>query len=162
MAETIGNIGTARAHAFTPRFVSQALRKMHIRATRADAAVRYAGKVRLTADARSKPTVECVIPDIQLGNERSICRGNEIHRIMRHIYNVLVGADSVEGRHFVVRQIGTPNLQANSGVRESGDSALRFRPFQNREVPGRPVLNLPRFGIVLVAEAQKNEMSAMA
>src|SRR4030095_664792 len=151
----------ARTHAFTPRIVRESLRKVDIGSSAADTAVGDAGKVRFTADTRPESAFERVIPDCQLGKERSIHRGNKIDGVVRHIHDVLVCTDTVVGRDFVIWQIGTLYLQTQSRMCESDDSALRFAPFQDWKIPRGPALDLPRVGIVLIAEAQKDQMAAM-
>ena len=54
------------------------------------------------------------------------------------------------------------DLQAETGVGEAGDGVLCFRPFQDRQIPRGPILDLSAVRIILIAQAQEDEVSAMA
>src|SRR2546427_11126488 len=45
---------------------------------------------------------------------------------------------------------------------EAGDGVLRFRPFQDRKIPRGPILDLSAVRIILIAQPQEDEVSAMA
>ena len=52
------------------------------------------------------------------------------------------------------------DLEAPAGVGEADDAALRLGPLQDRQVPGRPVLERLRAGIVLLLQAQQQRCPA--
>ena len=103
-----------------------------------------------------------MIPDVQLVEKRRVGGRDEIDDVVRDVHDVLVRADAVEVRHVVVGQLLRLNGEPESGMREAGDGALRFRPSEDGQVPGRPILDLARAGIVLVAQSQEDEMPAVA
>ena len=151
MTEPVGHIRTADAHTFAPRVVGQRLRQMNVRTAPSNARISDTREIGFAADPSPVPAIQRVIPDIQLVNEGGVSGGDEIHHIVRDIHDVLVRADAAEGRQLVVRQVSSLNLQTVSRVGEPDDRSLRLRPFQNRQIPGRPVLDLPGVGIVLLA-----------
>ncbi len=76
-----------------------------------------------------------MIPDIQLVHELRIARRDEVDGVVGHVDDELVGANAVERRNLVVREIAALDLQPQARVRETGNRALRFGPLQNGQVP---------------------------
>jgi len=74
---------------------------LHIDSPQAHPLTIDTGEVGLTANPRRKTAVQRVIPDVQLPNERGIHGRDEIARVVCHIDDVLIGANSVECRHVV-------------------------------------------------------------
>src|SRR5262245_33397534 len=127
---------------------------MNIRPAASDSAVGDAGKIRFATDTGSEPTIQGVIPNVQFEKERCIGGRDEVNSILPYIPTLFVRADPIERRHLIVRQISSLNLQSKTGMREPGDSPLSLRPFENRKIPCRPVLNAARTRIILLAQSQ--------
>ena len=71
--------------------------------------------------------------------------GDEIDGVVGHVDDVLVGADAVERRHLVVRQLAWPSPAGPMpGMREPDDAPCAFAPLEDRQVPARPILDLRR------------------
>src|SRR5262252_8457758 len=134
---------------------------MHVRAPTTHAAIGDAWKISLAADARGEPAVERVIPNIQFGKEGRINRGDEVDGIVRDIDDVFIRANTVEWRRLVIRQFGTLDLQTETRVGKSNHCALPFPPFQNGKIPGGPIFDLSRVGVILIAQTQEHQMAAM-
>ena len=66
----------------------------------------------------------------------------------------MTAADPVEMRHVLVRQIAARDLQPQARVCEPRDRPAGPCPAQNRQIPRRPVFDLPDVGIVLILHAQ--------
>src|SRR5262249_13809060 len=112
-----------------------------------------AGKICLAAYACAKAAVESVIPDVQFPNRRGIDGRNEINRIVRHVYYVLVSSDAIELWHIVVWQCIGLDFQSPSAVSDSDDRPLRLCPLYNGQIPRRPSFNRLRSRIVLIFES---------
>src|SRR5207248_6019585 len=54
------------------------------------------------------------------------------------------------------------NVQTTAAVRKSDDAALGLGPFEDRQVPARPILDLLRARVILLVQPEKTDVSAMA
>ena len=79
--------------------------ELHVRPAQADALAVDAGEVGLAADPAAVAAVERVIPDVQFPGGRRVDRRDEVDRVVDHVDDVFVGADAVERRDLVVRQL---------------------------------------------------------
>ncbi len=102
--------------------------ELHVAAAQADALAVDAGEIGLAADAAGVAAVERVIPDVQLPDDGRIDRRDEVAGVVHDVDDVLVGADAVERRHLVGRQLVAGDLQAPAAVREADDAALLLAP----------------------------------
>src|SRR4029077_3116259 len=129
VTSAVGYITAANAQSLQPGAVIERPIDSGINATLANARIRDAWKIGLTGNPRSESDVQRVIPDIEFPGVRRIHRGNEIHRArMRHVHDVLVRADRVEPRNFVVGYFPGLHLESKSRVCKPCQRSLRLRP----------------------------------
>src|SRR5690606_28286355 len=95
-----------------------------------------------TADTAGIAAVERVVPDVQLPDAGRIDGRDEVAGVVHDVHDVLVGADAVEGRHFVGGQFVGGDFQAPAAVREAHHAPLLFAPFEDGQIPSGPLTNL--------------------
>ena len=88
-------------------------------------------------------------------------RRDEIDRVVHDVDDVLVGADAVERRDLVGRQLVVGDLQPPAGVREADHAPLRLAPLEHRQVPARPFLDPGRARVVVFLEPQQAEVAGV-
>src|SRR5437899_2753503 len=113
--------------------------ELHITASGSWAIVSYARIVRLAEHGQSEAAVHHVIPGIQFGHRISIATGEEICEAMGYVYNCFLRTAAIHGRDLIIWQIGGIDPHATPTMRVTGYRPLFFRPFQNGQIPRRPI-----------------------
>ena len=117
------------------------LRQPDVRAPDSRAVVVDAGIVGLAEHQGAVADVQQVVPDVQLGGGSELGAALEVGGAERYVDDDLVGADALERRDDVVRQLVGADRQADSTVRVPDQRVLRVAPAHDRQVPRRPVLD---------------------
>src|ERR1700677_16664 len=133
----------------------------YIAAPYSDSLAADAGEICLPNHRQTEAAIQHVIPGIQLGEGPGVAAGKKVDNPMGHVNNRFLCTYAIHGRNLVVRQIGGINSHATAAMRIAGDSALFPSPFQNWQIPRRPIFNELRAGIVLIPKAQQNQMAGM-
>ena len=162
MTLTIRDIRTPIANSVHPVFIIHFIVKLHVDPTQPDPFTVNTGEIRLTANVTAKATIQRVVPNIELPRERCVHSGDEIHGIVHNVDHVFISTDPVKGRHFVIGQLIRLPIQPPAGMGEANDRPLSFAPLKNWQVPAWPILNLLGARVVLVFEAEQNQVSCMA
>ena len=126
-------------------------------------AVRDAREIGLARDPRAEPDVQRLVPDVELPKVGRVHGRDEVDGVrVSHVHDVFIGADAVEPGHLIVRQVARFHRQSPARVGEAYNCALRLAPAQNRQVPGGPVLDAFRAGIVLLGQPQQHQVAGVA
>ena len=99
VALAVGRRRSVRCGCPPPSDRSRARIELDVAAAQSDAVAVDAREVGLAADAGAEARVERVVPDVQLPRRRRVDGGDEVDGVVRHVDDVLVGADAVEARH---------------------------------------------------------------
>ena len=153
---TISHVVSTRANAFAPRLVTQFVVELHVAAPKPHAFVIDAREIRLATNARTKSGIQRMIPHVQFPDVRRGDRRHEIHRrhelavrsgnFVRHVHDVLIGANAAVFRQSVVGQITVTRLarirrlQSPTRMGRSDERALLLRPAQRIQPKRWPVL----------------------
>ena len=120
VAVAVGDVGPALLDPFAPLVeVELAVGELDVNPAQADALAVDAGKVGLAAELGPVAAVERVIPDVELPGSGRVDARDEIDRVVHHVDDVFVGADAVErrdlvGRQLVVRRSSAPSPSARN------------------------------------------------
>src|SRR6185437_4649433 len=163
MAQPITAVAAAVANAVGPGIVVQRLFgiELYVAAAQADPILVNAGKVRFAADSRGKATIQRVIPDIHLPREWRVDGRNEVASSVNGVDDELIGADAVEAGHLVIGNLLALRLQSPAAMGEADHAPLRLAPFQNWQVPGGPLVDTRRAGVIVLSQAEQTEMPGM-
>ena len=131
MAQPVAYVTAAVFESHYPFIIGELVVELDVGTAQSDFVVVDAGEVCFATNAAGKAAVERVIPGAEFPDDRRVDGGNEIADIMRDIDDILVGADTVEARHFEGWQGFTGNLQPPSAVREADNATLVLPPFQD-------------------------------
>ena len=161
MALAFAHIAAPVADTLDPPLVGQPV-ELDVTPSQPDLVVINAGEVRLAAYPRTEAHVQCVIPDVEFPDRRRVDGRDEVDGVVRHVHNELVRADPVKPGHLVVRQFVALDLQPPPRVREAHDGALSLSPLEHRQIPGRPLVDTSRTGIVVLLQSQQHQVAGVA